>query len=74
MERSAIKPKLWRGADVKALRLKYNLSQNQFEMITGIGQSRISDWENGIRKPGNLACWALDMIEIKLAEHFETQA
>jgi len=68
-----LKPQPWRGANVKALRLKYNLSQNQFEELTGIGQSRISDWENEIREPGNLACWALDMIEIRLAEEFETQ-
>jgi len=67
------KPKTWRGADVKALRLKYNLSQTKFEELTGIGQSRISDWENGIRQPSGLSCWALDMIELRLKEHFETQ-
>jgi len=67
------KPKPWRGADIKALRLKYNLSQSQFEALTGIGQSRVSDWENEIRQPSNLSCWALDMIEIRLAEEFKTQ-
>lgn len=68
-----LKPNPWIGAEVKALRLKYNLTQKQFEKLTGIGQSRISDWENEIRQPSGLSCWALDMIEIKLKEEFKTQ-
>ena len=49
--------------DVRALRLKMKLSQDQFAKSFGLPKRTVQDWEQGRRHPGGAARVLLKVIE-----------
>jgi DNA-binding transcriptional regulator YiaG len=49
-------------AQVKALRQKFGVSQDEFASLVGVSRILVQGWERGVRKPSALACRLLDTI------------
>lgn len=55
-------PARYSAADVKASRLRLNVSQAVFASVLGISVMLCQAWEQGLRKPSKMACRLLDEI------------
>jgi len=48
--------------NIREIRLKLNLSQEQFAELLGVDPRSVSRWENGHHKPSPMAQKLMDMI------------
>ena len=51
------------GADIKALREKFRLSQDEFSDLIGCGKKSLSRWENGHEYPSQLVNTLLRLLQ-----------
>lgn len=58
---------IWDKDSIRALRVKYGLTQELFAHIIGIRQQTVSEWELGQYKPENAYRYLLDNLEDHLA-------
>lgn len=65
------KDKIWNSESIKALRVKYLLSQDLLSRIIGTRQQTVSEWEKSIYLPGNAYVMVLDNTEDYLEKWFE---
>ena len=65
--------KQWTAADVAKLLERFDLTQTELATITGINQSRISDWVTGKREPTGISNWGLLGIEQYLIHKTESE-
>ena len=58
-----LKPVPYSAEDVKATRSLLQVSQKLFAQFIGVSVSMVSAWEQGARKPQDIACRFLDEIQ-----------
>ncbi len=56
--------------DVKRIREKLNTSQTVFAAVLGVGNSTVSQWEQGLKKPSRSAVRLLDLLDRRGLELF----
>ena len=54
---------IYKTPDVKAIRKKLNVSQNDFALMIGISKSTLQNWEQGRREPDGPAKALLHIAE-----------
>lgn len=59
--------RIWTGDDVRALREKHDMSQQELGALLQIRQAAISDWERGKRTIDLMTSHLLSYIELDLA-------
>lgn len=52
----------FRGEDIRALRVRENVSQPVFAQYLNVSETLVSDWERGVKKPGGPALRLLTII------------
>jgi putative transcriptional regulator len=57
-----LKPRVYHGKDVKAVRDQLGLSQPLFARFLGVTVNAVRAWENGNKRPSGVACRFLDEI------------
>ena len=57
-----LKPRVYSGEDVKAVRDRLGLSQPLFAHFLGVTVNAVRAWENGNKTPSRMACRFLDEI------------
>jgi putative transcriptional regulator len=60
-----LKPRIYTGEEVKRVRDLLGLSQPLFARFLGVSVNAVRAWENGGKKPSDLACRFLDEIALK---------
>ncbi len=53
----------YKPVDVKKIRAKLHVSQNQFALMIGVSKSTLQNWEQGRRKPEGPAKALLTIVE-----------
>ena len=56
--------------DIKKIRAKANTSQTVFAAFLGVGNTTVSQWEQGLKKPTGSAARMLELIDRKGLEIF----
>jgi len=59
-----LEPRKYTGEDVKRIRKMLGLSQALFARFLGASVGTVRSWENGGKKPSNMACRFLDEISL----------
>jgi putative transcriptional regulator len=60
-----LKPRSYTGEEVKKVRDLLGLSQPLFARFLGVSVKAVRAWENGGKKPSDMACRFLDEIALK---------
>ena len=60
-----LQPRIYTGDDVKKVRKMLGLSQPLFARFLGVTVGAVRSWENGGKKPSNMACRFLDEISFR---------
>ena len=60
-----LKPRSYTGEDVRRVRDLLGLSQPLFARFLGVSVKAVRAWENGGKKPSDMACRFLDEIALK---------
>jgi putative transcriptional regulator len=60
-----LKPRTYAGKDVEKVRDLLGLSQPLFARFLGVSVTAVRSWENGGKKPSDMACRFLDEIALK---------
>ena len=58
-------PRCYTGEDVRKVRELLGLSQALFARFLGVSVNAVRSWENGGKKPSNMACRFLDEISLR---------
>lgn len=62
-ERKASRVFDYKSVDVKKIRSKLHVSQNQFALMIGVSTSTLQNWEQGRRKPDGPAKALLTVVD-----------
>jgi putative transcriptional regulator len=60
-----LEPRVYTGEDVKGIRNMLGLSQVLFARFLGVTVGTVRSWENGGKRPSNMACRFLDEIRLR---------
>jgi putative transcriptional regulator len=55
-------PRPFLAKDVRGLRDDLRLSQGVFAKVCGVSADLVQSWEQGVRKPGKMACRLLELV------------
>jgi putative transcriptional regulator len=60
-----LEPRSFTGEEVRKVRDLLDLSQTLFARFLGVSVNAVRSWENGGKKPSNMACRFLDEISLR---------
>jgi DNA-binding transcriptional regulator YiaG len=63
--KEGVRPDMWTGEEIKALRKSLNLTQPAFSEALGVSETYVSYLENGKREPSKTLCLLLDSLKTK---------